>query len=169
MNRSRKTRRVAPIALAIALMLSACSAAAGPVDTDAYKTIVPTPDPPPAPEPTVLDPVDPALVGTWDVEQWLDSTGSHTLSMAYTFTGDGIYEYLLAECQSSTDCAIVSREQGYFQTPNGVLELSPQTASDDGPRSWPYQVGYLDPEVTISLELHLLNPDGSVQIFYGTP
>ena len=92
-----------------------------------------------------------------------------TLSMAYTFTGDGLYEYLLAKCQSSTDCAIVSREQGYFQTPNGVLELSPQTASDDGPRSWPYEVGYLDSEVTISLELHLLNPDGSVQIFYGSP
>jgi hypothetical protein len=174
MNTSRATRLIAPIGVALALLLTGCSAspvsppAADPTDTPGTPHEQPTTQP--TEQPPVLDPLDPALVGTWSVSAWQDSTGSHTLSESYTFTAEGLYEYTFAECRSSTDCSILSHEQGYAQSAEGVLSLAPQTPSDDGPRAWPYEVGYLDPELTISLELHLLYADGTVQqIFYGNP
>ncbi|GAA1958594.1 hypothetical protein [Microbacterium deminutum] len=161
MNTSRAVRRIAPLALMLTLLLSACSPSPAP----------PLPSPSesqPSPLPTVLEALDPALVGEWGVSDWLDNTGSHALSATYRFTADGLYQYTFAECRSSTDCSILSQEQGYVESADGVLALYPQTASDDGPRSWPYRVGYLDPDIPISLELHLLNPDGTVhQILYG--
>ncbi|GAA1991931.1 hypothetical protein [Microbacterium pumilum] len=172
MKTSRAARRIAPLALSLILVLSACSVSPTPAPLPQpvpdSQPVPPPPEPEPSPHPTAIESLDPALVGEWGVDDWLDSTGSHTLSETYRFTADGLYEYTFAECRSSTDCVIRSREQGYVQTAGGVLALYPQTTSDVGQRAWPYQVGYLDPEVPISLELHLLSPDGTLQqIFYG--
>ena len=83
----------------------------------------------------------------------------------YRFTADGQYEYTIAQCQSSTDCTIQSSEQGSVQAAGGILSLRPQTASADGPRSYPYVVGR-DPDVG-DLQLHLTLADGEVDIFYA--
>ncbi len=107
----------------------------------------------------------PELVGSWETQHWLDSTGSRAIVRTYRFTADGQYEYTLAVCQSSTDCAIQSSERGVAQAAAGVLSLRPQTASTDGPRSYPYVVGR-DPDVG-DLQLHLTLADGEIDIFYG--
>jgi hypothetical protein len=107
----------------------------------------------------------PELVGSWETQHWLDSTGSRAIVRTYRFTADGQYEYTLAVCQSSTDCAIQSSERGSAQAAGGVLSLRPQTASADGPRSYPYVVGR-DPDVG-DLQLHLTLADGEIDIFYG--
>jgi hypothetical protein len=103
-------------------------------------------------------------VGTWRVSQWLDATGSQQFWRVYTFTADGLYEYTLATCRSSTECTLDGREQGYAQTANGFLTLQPQTESVEGPRGWPYVVGR-DPNVG-DIQLHLTLPDGQIDIFY---
>ncbi|MFH8250350.1 lipocalin family protein [Microbacterium sp. B2969] len=156
-------------ALMLALMLPACAPGIprtdppgpSPAETGDGPTTQPV-------APPILQPLDPALVGEWRVSSWLDSTGSQALWEIYRFTADGHYRYTFSECRSTTECALISQEQGTAQTAGGVLTLVPQTASDVGTQEWPYEVGFLDPEITVSLELHLLNADGSVhQIFYG--
>ena len=107
----------------------------------------------------------PELVGSWETQHWLDSTGSRAIVRTYRFTTDGRYEYTLAQCQSSTDCTIQSSERGSAQAAGGILSLRPQTASADGPRSYPYVVGR-DPDVG-DLQLHLTLVDGEVDIFYA--
>ena len=107
----------------------------------------------------------PELVGSWETEHWLDSTGSRAIVRTYRFTADGHYEYTLAQCQSSTDCAIQSSEQGSVQAAGGIVSLRPQPASADGPRSYPYVVGR-DPNVG-DLQLHLTLADGEIDIFYA--
>jgi hypothetical protein len=54
---------------------------------------------------------------------------------------------------------------GDVQAAGGILSLRPQTASADGPRSYPYVVGR-DPDVG-DLQLHLTLADGEVDIFYA--
>ena len=133
----------------------------------------PTPSPPPsqntAPVPTTaslppLAPLAPELVATWRVSKWLDSTGSQQFWRIYEFTAEGLYEYTLSMCRSSTDCTIEGQEWGYAQAANGILTLQPQTESDEGPRGWPYVVGR-DPNVG-DIQLHLTLSDGQIDIFY---
>jgi hypothetical protein len=116
------------------------------------------------PEPAALAPLPPELVGTWTTSTWLDQSGSQQIVRTYVFSPDGQYEYTIAMCRSSTDCSLVSQESGYAQAANGILSLEPQTASDDGPRAWPYAVGQ-DPDVG-DIQLHLTLPDGQTDIFY---
>jgi len=123
-----------------------------------------TPEPP-APPAESSAALTPELVGSWETQHWLDSTGSRAIVRTYRFTADGQYEYTLAQCQSSTDCAIQSSERGSVQAAGGILSLRPQTASADGPRSYPYVVGR-DPDVG-DLQLHLTLADGEVDIFYA--
>ena len=47
--------------------------------------------------------------------------------------------YTVGQCESSTQCALVSKESGAAQVKNGVL-AGPETESADGPRAWPYVV-----------------------------
>jgi hypothetical protein len=114
--------------------------------------------------PAALAPLPPELVGTWKTSKWLDQSGSQQIVRTYVFSPDGRYEYTIAMCRSSTDCSLVSQESGYAQAANGTLSLEPQTASDDGPRAWPYVVGR-DPEVG-DIQLHFTLPDGQIDIFY---
>ncbi len=105
------------------------------------------------------------LVGSWETQHWLDSTGSRAIVRTYRFSADGRYEYTLAQCQSSTDCAIQSSEQGSVRAARGILSIQPQTESADGARSYPYVVGR-DADVG-DLQLHLTLADGEVDIFYA--
>jgi hypothetical protein len=123
------------------------------------------PPQPPAPPAESSAALAPALVGSWETQHWLDSTGSRAIVRTYRFTADGRYEYTLAQCQSSTDCAIQSSERGSVQAAGGILSLRPQTASADGARSYPYLVGR-DPDVG-DLQLHLTLTDGEADIFYA--
>jgi hypothetical protein len=107
----------------------------------------------------------PELVGSWETQHWLDSTGSRAIVRTYRFSADGRYEYTLAQCQSSTDCAIQSSEHGSVRAARGILSVQPQTESADGPRSYPYVVGR-DADVG-DLQLHLTLADGEVDIFYA--
>jgi hypothetical protein len=111
-----------------------------------------------------LAPLPPELVGTWETEKWLDQSGSQKIVRTYVFAADGRYEYTVAKCLSSTDCTFVSQESGYAQAAGGTLSLEPQTASQDGPRAWPYVVGR-DPDVG-DTQLHFTLPDGQIDIFY---
>jgi hypothetical protein len=107
----------------------------------------------------------PELVGSWETQHWLDSTGSRAIVRTYRFTADGRYEYTLAQCQSSTDCTIQTSERGSARAGGRTLRLRPQSASAGGPRSYPYVVGR-DPDVG-DLQLHLTLPDGETDIFYA--
>lgn len=131
-----------------------------PSPTSSSVTVIPEP-PPPAPVHRLAK----ELVGSWETEHWLDSTGSRAIVRTYRFAADGRYEYTLAECESSTNCVIQSGERGSAQTADGVLSLYPETASADGPRSYPYAVGR-DPNVG-DLQLHLRLENGDVDIFYA--
>jgi hypothetical protein len=110
-------------------------------------------------------PLAPELVGTWRTSHWLDSTGSQAIWRIYEFTAEGRYEYTLALCRSSTDCTVQSSEWGYAQAVSGILSLSPQSESSDGPRSYPYVVGR-DPDVG-DIQLHFTLADGQIDIFYA--
>jgi len=131
-----------------------------PIPTSSSVTVVPAP-----PVPTVVRQLPRELVGSWETQHWLDSTGSRAIVRTYRFAADGRYEYTLAMCQSSTDCAIQSNEEGSAQAAKGVLTLVPETVSVDGPRSYPYAVGR-DPNVG-DLQLHLALATGEVDIFYA--
>jgi hypothetical protein len=132
----------------------------GPIPTSSSGTVVPAP-----PVPTVVPRLDRDLVGSWETQHWLDSTGSRAIVRTYRFAADGRYEYTLAVCQSSSNCTIQSFERGSARAANGVLSLTPETVSVDGPRSYPYAVGR-DPNVG-DLQLHLALPNGEVDIFYA--
>ena len=110
-------------------------------------------------------PLAPELVGTWETQHWLDATGSQAIVRTYRFTADGLYDYTLALCRSSTDCSIRGSERGDARAASGILSLSPQTESTDGPRSYPYAVGR-DPDVG-DVQLHLTLADGQIDIFYA--
>jgi hypothetical protein len=140
---------------------SATSASSASSATSATSATLESPAPPAESSAALA----PELVGSWETQHWLDSTGSRAIVRTYRFTADGQYEYTIAQCQSSTDCAIKSSERGSVQAAGGVLSLRPQTASADGPRSYPYVVGR-DPDVG-DLQLHLTLADGEVDIFYA--
>jgi len=123
------------------------------------------PPEPPGPTAESSAPLAPELVGSWQTQHWLDSTGSRAIVRTYRLTAEGRYDYTLAQCQSSTDCAVQSSEQGLVEAAGGILRLRPQTASADGPRSYPYVVGR-DPDVG-DLQLHLTLADGETDIFYA--
>lgn len=132
----------------------------GPIRTSSSVTVVPAP-----PVPTVVRRLARELVGSWETQHWLDSTGSRAIVRTYRFAADGRYEYTLAICESSSNCTIQSFERGSAQAANGVLSLYPETVSVDGPRSYPYAVGR-DPNVG-DLQLHLALATGEVDIFYA--
>lgn len=132
----------------------------GPTPTSSSGTVVPAP-----PVPTVVPRLSRDLVGSWETQHWLDSTGSRAIVRTYRFAADGRYEYTLAVCQSSSNCTIQSFERGFAQAANGVMSLNPETVSVDGPRSYPYAVGR-DPNVG-DLQLHLALPTGEADIFYA--
>jgi len=125
-------------------------------------TSPPTPPTPPLESSAALAP---ELVGAWETQHWLDSTGSQAILRVYRFTADGRYEYTLAQCRSSTDCTVQGFEAGTAQAAGGILSLRPQTASTDGPRTYPYVVGR-DPDVG-DLQLHLTLAGGQVDVFYA--
>jgi hypothetical protein len=114
-----------------------------------------------------LAPVAPEILGAWETRASLDTSGSQQIIRTYRFFPDATYDYQLAVCRSSTDCALQSSESGYAQTAGGVLSLVPQTDPSDGPRAYPYVVGR-DPDVG-DIQLHLRLPDGEVDIFYFSP
>lgn len=114
-----------------------------------------------------LAPVAPEIVGVWETRARLDASGGQQIIRTYRFFPDATYDYQLAVCRSSTDCALQSSESGYAQTAGGVLTLVPQTDPSDGPRAYPYVVGQ-DPNVG-DIQLHLRLPDGQVDIFYFSP
>jgi hypothetical protein len=124
-----------------------------------------TPLPAETPAPTgALGPLAPELIGEWQTSQWLDATGSQQIVRTYRFYPDARYEYTLALCRSSTDCAIQDSESGYAQTNGGVLSLAPQSSSTQGPRAYQYVVGR-DPDVG-DVQLHFTLADGTIDIFY---
>jgi hypothetical protein len=131
-----------------------------PSPTSSSVTVIPEPPPP-----TPVLRLAKELVGSWETQHWLDSTGSRAIVRTYRFAADGRYEYTLAQCESSTNCVIRSGERGAAQAADGVLSLYPETASADGPRSYPYAVGR-DPNVG-DLQLHLRLENGDVDIFYA--
>jgi len=147
------------VAMLAVWLLAACGSASS------ASSATPEPPAPLAESSAALAPLAPELVGSWETQHWLDSTGSRAIVRTYQFTADGQYEYTLAQCQSSTDCVIQSSERGSVQAAGGILSLRPQTASADGPRSYPYVVGR-DPDVG-DLQLHLTLADGEVDIFYA--
>lgn len=110
-------------------------------------------------------PLTKELVGSWETQHWLDSSGSRAIVRTYTFTADGRYDYRLARCESSTSCAIEGSERGIVSASGGVLTLVPATTSGEGPRSFPYAVGR-DPNVG-DLQLHLRLPTGEDDVFYA--
>jgi hypothetical protein len=114
-----------------------------------------------------LAPVAPQILGAWETQTWLDQSGSQAIVRTYRFMPDATYDYQIALCRSSTDCAIQSSESGYFQTAGGVLSLMPKTDPSDGPRAYPYVIGR-DPDVG-DIQLHLTLPDGELDIFYFSP
>ena len=138
------------------------SASSLPQETLSQETLPQETQPPSAT--AEVAPLPPELVGTWETEKWLDQSGSQKIVRTYVFSSDGGYEYTIAMCRSSTDCSLVSQESGYAQAANGTLSLEPQTASDDGPRAWPYVAGR-DPDVG-DIQLHFTLPGGQVDIFY---
>ena len=79
-------------------------------------------------------------------------------------SADGRYEYTVGQCESSTQCALVSKESGAAQVKNGVLAVVPETESADGPRAWPYVVDR-DPVVG-DVRLNLALAAGQTDIFY---
>ena len=111
-----------------------------------------------------LAPLPSELVGTWVTSTWLDQSGSQQIVRTYVFSPDGLYEYTVAMCQSSTDCSLAGQESGYAQAANGILSLEPQTEPNDGSRAWPYLVAR-DPNVG-DIQLHFTLPDGQIDIFY---
>jgi hypothetical protein len=112
-----------------------------------------------------FDPASSELVGRWQTQSWLDSTGSRAIVRTYRFAPDGRYDYTIAVCRSSTDCTIQATESGSAQAARGLLALRPATRSADGPRAFPYVVGR-DPDVG-DLQLHLTLADGQIDIFYA--
>ena len=111
-----------------------------------------------------LAPLPPEIVGAWEVTA-NDPNGGPRLLRRYRFFPDATYDYVLAQCSSSTECTLVSSESGYAQAAGGVLSLAPQTDPSDGPRAYPYVVGR-DPNVG-DVQLHLGLADGTVDIFYS--
>jgi hypothetical protein len=163
----RRSIRRAGLPVIVLLLSAACG---GTASTPPSPSASPSPSPSPSESsepgtPTApLVPLAPELVGTWQVSASLDASGSQQVLRSYQFTPDGLYEYTLAMCRSSTDCSLVGQEQGYAQAANGILTLEPQTESEEGPRAWPYVV-IRDPNVG-DIQLHLTLPDGQVDIFY---
>ena len=131
-----------------------------PIPVSSSVTVVPAP-----PAPTVLQGLAPELVGSWETQHWLDSTGSRAIVRTYRFAGDARYEYTLAMCESSDNCTIQGLERGSAQAANGILSLTPETLSLEGPRSYPYTVSR-DPDVG-DVQLHLTLPTGELDIFYA--
>jgi hypothetical protein len=82
----------------------------------------------------------------------------------YRFAADGLYEYTIANCQSSTDCTVQSSESGYAYVEGGLLSVQPQLGSAEGARAYPY-VARRDPNVG-DIQLHLTLADGQIDIFY---
>ncbi|HEY7043092.1 MAG TPA: hypothetical protein VH419_05430 [Nocardioidaceae bacterium] len=120
--------------------------------------------PSPVPPTGSPGPLDAELVGAWETSHWLDSTGSQQIKRTYLFSPDGHYDYALGMCQGSNDCTIKDRASGDVQAANGMLTLTPQTGSQQGPQSWPYVVDR-DPVVG-DVRLVLTLPDGQEDIFY---
>jgi hypothetical protein len=65
----------------------------------------------------------------------------------------------------AASCSLEDSESGYARAASGILSLSPQTESFDGPRTYPYQVGR---DYVGSITLQLTFPDGQVAIFYAS-
>jgi len=118
----------------------------------------------PATTGAALAPLPRKLVGSWTTEQWLDQSGSQKIVRRYVFSPEGHYSYTIAQCQSSTDCVFVAQESGDAQATHGLLAVEPRTASQDGPRSWPYTVDR-DPVVG-DVRLVLALAGGQTDIFY---
>jgi hypothetical protein len=168
-------RRSARLAVVVALALAGIAACGRMPATRGPATLSPTARPPARPSLAVpsaapvnvlpavsLAPLPADLVGTWRTSHWLNSDGSQADWRIYRFTPEGLYEYTLAQCTPS--CVVQGYEWGYAQAANGLLSLTPQTASSEGPRAWPYAVGR-DPNVG-DVQLHLALPDGQTDIFY---
>lgn len=173
------TRRTGPAALLLAGAMAACAGcdAAPPVDPVSPGPLVSGPAAERPVGGTASDvavtsarrdattPLAKELVGSWETQHWLDSSGSRAIVRTYTFTADGRYDYRLARCESSTSCAVEVSEQGLASAAGGVLSLVPGAGSGEGPRSFPYAVGR-DPNVG-DLQLHLRLPTGEEDIFYA--
>jgi hypothetical protein len=111
-----------------------------------------------------LAPLPPELVGSWTTATWQSQSGYPQIRRTYVFSADGRYEYTVGQCESSTQCALVSKESGTAQVEHGVLAVVPQSESADGPRSWPYAVDR-DPVVG-DVRLNLALAGGQTDIFY---
>jgi hypothetical protein len=163
--------RSTTVAAAMALVLASCVNSTPTADSSVSTAppVIPSlQDVATAPPIAVsLAPVAPEIVGVWETRASLDTSGSQQIIRRYHFSPDATYEYQLAVCRSSTDCALQSSESGYAQTAGGVLSLAPQTDPSDGPRAYPYVVGR-DPNVG-DIQLHLGLPDGQIDIFYYSP
>jgi hypothetical protein len=162
--------RLATAAAAMAVVLASCVSSTLQGDSS-----ISTPRPVVASVPEVatpqasapaLAPLPPEIVGAWEVTA-VDPNGGPQLLRRYRFFPDATYDYVLAQCSSSTECRLVSSESGYAQAASGVLSLAPQTNPSDGPRAYPYVVGR-DPNVG-DIQLHLGLADGQVDIFYFAP
>jgi len=149
------------VALAVLALSTACARS----EPSAPPPAAPTTAALPAPAPQPVVPLPRELVGRWETQTWLDSSGSQAIVRTYRFGPDGRYDYSIAICRSSTDCTIQADESGYAQAARGVLALRPQTPSADGPRAFPYVVGR-DPDVG-DVQLHLTLADGRIDVFYA--
>ncbi len=163
--------RSATAAAAMAVILVSCVAST-PTDDTSIRTarpVIASPQEVTTAPPTAvsLAPLPPEIVGAWETRSSLDASGSQQIIRTYRFFPNATYDYQLAVCRSSTDCALQSQESGYAQAAGGVLSLAPQTDPSDGPRAYPYVVGR-DPNVG-DIQLHLGLPDGQVDIFYFAP
>ena len=102
------------------------------------------------------------LVARWTTEHWLDQSGSQKIVRTFVFAPDGSYRYTIATCRSG-DCVLNGQESGSVQAADGMLSLTPETGSQDGPRGWRYVVGRSE---VGDVQLHLALSDGQTDIFY---
>ncbi|MBI4899080.1 MAG: hypothetical protein HY829_01230 [Actinobacteria bacterium] len=156
--------RLAGLCAVLGWLVAGCGSGALTAVTSASSSEAAPPSSPATTPVTTLASLPPELVGSWTTATWQSQSGYPQLRRTYVFAADGRYAYTLGQCESSTQCALVSRESGAAHVANGVLYLQPQTDSSDGPRSSRYVVDR-DPVVG-DVRLNLSLASGDTDIFY---